>query len=77
MNADDLIDLWIERVQKGERVEMPWRPLRTTVFKGGTPEQSWKRMVEQFAARGVSATADSRGSKESARVWIVLSRLER
>ena len=62
MNADELIDLWVERVRQGEYVELPWRPLRQTIFKDGMPHESWQRMVERFAACGVVAREDRRVS---------------
>jgi hypothetical protein len=74
--ADELIDLWVERVQEGEPVEMPWWPLRSTVFRDGTPSEGWRRMVEKFAARGVTVTKHLRGNYEAVSVWVVLSKLD-
>ena len=76
VNADELIDLWVERVQKGEPVELPWWPLRSTVFRDGTPSEGWRRMVEKFAARGVTVTKHLRGNFEAVSVWVVLSKLD-
>jgi hypothetical protein len=75
MNADQLIEFWVERVKQGEPVELPWWPLRQTVFKDGMPHEGWQRMVEEFAARGVVAREDRRVNGESVSVWVVLSRL--
>jgi len=76
VTADELIDLWVERVQQGEPVELPWRPLRSTVFRGGTTGEGWRRMEEKFAARGVAVTKHRRGNNEAASVWVVLSKLD-
>jgi hypothetical protein len=73
MNADELIDLWVERVKQGEPVELPWRTLRQTIFKDGLPHEGWQRMVEAFAVRGVAAREDLRGKRASVSVWVVLS----
>ena len=76
MNADKLIDLWVERVKQGEYVELPWRPLRSTVFKDGMPHEGWQRMVQTFVARSMVAREDRRVKGELISVWVVLSRLE-
>jgi hypothetical protein len=76
VSADELIDLWVERVTQGEPVELPWQPLRSSVFRGGTVGEGWRQMVERFAARGVAVTKHRRGNSEGASVWVVLSKLE-
>jgi hypothetical protein len=76
VDADELIDLWVERVRTGEPVELPWRQLRSAVFRGGTTGEGWRRMVEKFATRGVAVKKDRRGKNEAASVWVVLSNLD-
>jgi hypothetical protein len=76
VTADELIELWVERVQRGEPVELPWRPLRSTVFRDGTTGEGWRRMVARFAARGVAVAKHRRGNNDVASVWVVLSKID-
>ena len=76
MNADDLIELWVERVKQGEPVELPWKRVRESIFRDGTPREGWQRMVAMFAAKGVRAAEERRGKPNETTVWVILSLLQ-
>lgn len=39
MDRDELLDWWAERVLCDERVELPWKTMRSTVFKAAPPRK--------------------------------------